>query len=80
MAKIISKKITPINGVGTVGYNVQFSVKDLYQLQYLAARVLDTCDKDTAQYELADTITTLFDKTVGGNVDWNWDFLKEESV
>ena len=78
MAKINSKRITEIRDYGVCGYQVTFSVKDLYRLRYLAARVFDKCEVDTAECKLAEVISDLFSATIGGEAERDYDFLSGE--
>lgn len=70
-----SKKIRPVMGFGTCGYQVEFSLSDLYRLREMASK----CNhEDEEVKELCSVIFSLFDKTVGNTAE-KFDFLAEEA-
>ena len=70
-----SKKIRPVSGFGTCGYQVEFSLLDLYRLREMASKC---CHEDEEVKELCSVIFSLFDKTVGKTSE-KFDFLEEET-
>ena len=71
--KAKSKKIRPVSGFGTSGYQVEFSLLDLYRLREMASKCNQECEEVK---ELCSVIFALFDKTVG-NTSEKFDFLEE---
>lgn len=83
--------IKPVTGIGVKGYQVTFSILDLYKMKQLAIELYEINQKAsdfhgdfkgqnsslTIAYEL---FSELFNKTIGETKD-DWDFLsdKEES-
>ena len=93
MAKINSsdKKIYELKDYGVCGYSVQFSIKDLYNLDRLADIVMQEnirqCKEfgignpeNTAAAKLAQTIFSLTKATIGVPADTTWDFLQNEGA
>lgn len=71
-------RTTEITGVGIVGYNVQFSLKDLYALRALAdnAKAQDMA----AINLLAEVITKLCDNTIEQFETEHFDFLSNNGA
>lgn len=69
--------IKPITGIGVKGYQVTFSILDMYKLKQLALEVQDKIGGN----ELSNVVFELFNATVGEPKEFQWDFLsdKEES-
>jgi hypothetical protein len=74
--KAKSKKIRPVSGFGTCGYQVEFSLLDLYRLREM---VLKCNTEDENVRELCSVVFALFDKTVGKTSE-KFDFLEEDEV
>ena len=68
------KNIKPITGVGIKGYQVTFSILDIYKLKQLA---LETQDR-LGGNELTNVLLSLFNATVGDPDVFQWDFLTSE--
>jgi hypothetical protein len=71
-----SKKIRPVSGFGTCGYQVEFSLLDLYRLREMASKC---CHEDEEVKELCSVIFALFDNTVGKTSE-KFDFLEKEET
>ena len=69
-----NKNIKPITGVGIKGYQVTFSILDMYKLKQLA---LETQDRIGGN-ELSIVVFELFNATVGEPKEFQWDFLTNE--
>lgn len=83
-----NKNIRPITGVGIKGYQVTFSVLDIYKMKQLAHELYEINQKAsdfhgdfkgqnstlTIAYEL---FSELFNKTIG-ETNAEWDFLTNE--
>lgn len=70
-----AKAIKPVKDFGVTGFQVTFSILDLYKMQQLAFE-LDTMHKGEVG-ELSSLIHKLFDATIGiTNADW--DFLQTD--
>lgn len=69
--------IKPVTGIGVKGYQVTFSILDMYKLKQLALEVQDKIGGN----ELSNVVFELFNATVGEPKEFQWDFLsdKEES-
>lgn len=68
------KNIKPITGIGIKGYQVTFSILDMYKLKQLA---LETQDR-LGGNELTNVLLSLFNATVGDPKEFQWDFLTSE--
>ena len=71
-----SKKIRPVTGFGTSGYQVEFSLLDLYRLREMASKC---CHEGEEVKELCSVVFALFDSTVGKTSE-KFDFLEEVEV
>lgn len=83
-----NKNIRPITGVGIKGYQVTFSILDLYKMKQLAIELYEINQKAsdfhgdfkgqnstlTIAYEL---FSELFNKTIG-ETEGDWDFLSDK--
>lgn len=74
--KARGKKIRPVVGIGTSGYQVEFSLPDLYRLREIAASA--SHHEDEKVKELCSVVFALFDKTIGKTSE-KFDFLEEEA-
>ena len=74
--KARTKKIRPVSGFGTCGYQIEFSTLDLYRLREMASAC---CSEDKEVKELCSVIFALFDKTIGKTSE-KFDFLEEVEV
>lgn len=68
------KNIKPITGIGIKGYQVTFSILDMYKLKQLA---LETQDR-LGGNDLTNVLLSLFNATVGEPEVLQWDFLTSE--
>lgn len=73
-----TKKISAVQGFGTCGYRVEFSVLDLYRLNELAARAYNPEDPNVVK--LCSVIEQLFAATVNSNDESKFDFLEKTEV
>lgn len=71
-------RTTEITGVGIVGYNVQFSLKDLYALRALADNA-KAQDIESINM-LAEAITKLCNKTIEKFETEHFDFLSDNEA
>lgn len=68
-----AKSIKPVKDFGVTGFQVTFSILDLYKMQQLAFELEAKGPKN----ELSAMINKLFEATIGAtNVDW--DFLQTD--
>lgn len=68
-----TKSIKPIKDFGVTGFQVTFSILDLYKMQQLAFELEAKISKN----EMSEMINMLFDATIG-NITPGWDFLLPE--
>lgn len=68
-----TKAIKPVQNFGITGFQVTFSILDLYKMQQLAFELEDKVPKN----ELSAMINMLFDATIGAT-HTDWDFLQPE--
>lgn len=70
-----TKAIKPVKDFGVTGFQVTFSILDLYKMQQLAFE-LDYANQGHVS-ELSSLIHKLFDATIGVTTP-EWDFLKQD--
>lgn len=68
-----TKSIKPVQNFGVTGFQVTFSILDLYKMQQLAFE-MDNAHQGQVG-ELSSLIHKLFDATIG-TTNPDWDFLK----
>lgn len=68
-----TKSIKPVTSFGVTGFQVTFSILDLYKMQQLAFEL----EAKESKNELSEMIHKLFDATIG-NTNPDWDFLQPE--
>lgn len=68
-----AKSIKPVTGVGVTGFQVTFSILDLYKMQQLAFELESKGPKN----ELSEMVHKLFDATIG-TTNPDWDFLQTD--
>lgn len=70
-----TKAIKPVQAFGVTGFQVTFSILDLYKMQQLAFE-MDNAHQGQVG-ELSSLIHKLFDATIGAT-NPDWDFLQPE--
>lgn len=68
-----AKAIKPVTNFGVTGFQVTFSILDLYKMQQLAFELESKVSKN----ELSEMINKLFEATIGQTTA-DWDFLKPD--
>lgn len=68
-----AKAIKPVKDFGVTGFQVTFSILDLYKMQQLAFELEAKGHKN----ELSDMINKLFEATIG-QTNPDWDFLQTD--
>ena len=68
-----AKAIKPVKDFGVTGFQVTFSILDLYKMQQLAFELEDKVSKN----ELSEMINKLFEATIGAT-NTDWDFLQTD--
>jgi hypothetical protein len=68
-----TKSIKPVNNFGVTGFQVTFSILDLYKMQQLAFELEAKVPKN----ELSEMVNKLFKATIGTTND-EWDFLQTD--
>lgn len=83
-----NKKIVPVQGIGTKGYRVEFSILDLYKIKQLAIELHEINQKSSNFHGdfqgknptlcmAYDLLNGLFENTVG-ETNESWDFLSDK--
>jgi hypothetical protein len=68
-----AKSIKPVNSFGVTGFQVTFSILDLYKMQQLTFELETKVPKN----ELSEMVNKLFEATIG-TTNPDWDFLQTD--